>query len=262
MADSLPYELPSYVSPSSLGTYVQCPLKYKYSRVNQLKEPPTQATLMGNFVHDVLESFYGLLEPSDRTVSSLRFSTTKVWAEGEWAERIKDVVSEKDTHGFRWSSWWCLENVFKVEDPASINVGGVETGLNGFIEHVPVKGFIDRWFSMNGSIKISDYKTGKTPRVPYVDDKFVQLMIYATLLAQVSDEPISSVELLYLKDGKTFLKDVNRSEIDSVHKLVTETYDSIVKSFESDDWPAIPTKLCNWCFFKNTVCEYWKKDKK
>ena len=262
MSDPLPYELPEYVSPSSLATYSQCPLKYKYSRVNQIQEPPTQATLLGNFVHDVLESFYGSLDPDQRTATSLRSLSTSVWSDGKWADRIRGVVPEKEAQKFRWSAWWCLENIFRVEQPSAVTVGGVETELDGRVGGVRVKGFIDRWFVDDGMVRISDYKTGKTPREPYVDDKFIQLMIYATLLSGVSERPIGSVELLYLRDGKRFIRLVDQSKLDEVHRLITETYDAIVSSFNDNNWPAKPTKLCNWCFFKDTICEYWKKEKK
>lgn len=260
--DQLPYELPDYVSPSSLATYTQCPLKYKYSRVNKLQEPPTQATMLGNFVHDVLESFYGTLEPNERTPLSLRSLSTTVWSDGDWAGRIKGTVPDREAQKFRWSAWWCLENIFRVENPSAITVSGVETELDGTVRDVRVKGFIDRWFVENGSVRISDYKTGKTPREPYVDDKFVQLMIYAILLTKVLEQPIGSVELLYLKDGKRFLRQVDEPQMSSVYKLITETYDAIVSSFNNDKWPANPTKLCNWCYFKDTICEYWKKDRR
>ena len=259
-SDGLPYELPDYVSPSSLATYTQCPLKYKYSRVNKLSEPPTQATLLGNFVHDVLESFYGLLAPDERTYASLRSLSTSTWADGDWATRLMGIVPEKESQNFRWSAWWCLENIFKVENPNSITVSGVETELDAKIGDARVKGFIDRWFVDNGSIKISDYKTGKTPRHPYVEDKFLQLLIYASLLSQTAPEPISTVELIYLKDGKKFVKSVGPEAMSSVFDAVTKTYDSIVKSFNDNDWPARPTKLCYWCYFKDTVCEYWRKE--
>jgi len=260
--DQLPYELPEYVSPSSLATYAQCPLKYKYSRVNKIHEPPTQATLLGNFVHDVLESFYGTLDPRERTPLSLRSLSTSIWSDGDWAGRIKGTVPDKDAQKFRWSAWWCLENIFRVEDPSTITIGGVETEMDGTVRNVRVKGFIDRWFVDEGMVRISDYKTGRTPREPYVDDKFIQLMIYATLLSEVSEHPIGSVELLYLKDGKRFIRLVHQSGMDEVCELITETYDAIVASFNDNNWPAKPTKLCNWCYFKDTICEYWKKDKR
>lgn len=258
----LPYVLPDYVSPSSLSTYTQCPLKYKYSRINKIAEPPTQATLLGNFVHDVLEAFYGQLEQDERTVSSLRSLSTTTWGEGDWANRISGIVKNEEAQMFRWNAWWCLENLFKVENPKAVEVSGVETELNGKILHVPVKGFIDRWFSANGEVRISDYKTGKTPREPYVDDKFVQLLIYATVLAQEIDEKVTHVELLYLKDGKKFVRDVSATMIDSVSEMVAKTYDAIVASFNNDDWPANPTKLCYWCHYKNNICEYWRKENK
>ena len=44
---------PPHLSPSSMGTFEQCPLKFKYSKIDMLKDDPTEATLMGNFVHDV-----------------------------------------------------------------------------------------------------------------------------------------------------------------------------------------------------------------
>ncbi|MGA0152949.1 MAG: PD-(D/E)XK nuclease family protein, partial [Ilumatobacteraceae bacterium] len=46
---------PAYLSPSSIGTYRDCPQKFKFSRIDGLKEPPTWATHLGTFVHDVLE---------------------------------------------------------------------------------------------------------------------------------------------------------------------------------------------------------------
>lgn len=257
----LPYQLPEYVSPSSLSTYNQCPLKYKYSRVNKIAEPPTQATLLGNFVHDVLESFYGQLLPEERTVSSLRSLSTSTWADGEWESRISGIVADGDKHGFRWNAWWCLENIFKVENPPMVPVGGVETELNGTIQHVPLKGFVDRWFDLNGEVRISDYKTGKTPREPYVDDKFVQLLIYALVLSDQLSTKVTDVELLYLKDGKKFIRKVTDQMLDSVSEMVVNTYDQIVASFNDNEWPARPSKLCYWCHYKDTICEYWRNNK-
>jgi len=256
--EDLPYVLPDYVSPSSLATYSQCPLKYKYSRVNKIQEPPTQATLLGNFVHDVLEAFYGSLKPQDRTVSSLRSLSTTVWADGDWANRISGIVHHSETKNFRWNAWWCLENVFKVENPVGVAVSGVETEINGKIGDATLKGYVDRWVLENEKIRISDYKTGKTPKEYYVGDKFVQLLIYAIVLAEQEKSEVESVELLYLKDGKKFVKSVDSAAIGSVSEMVVKTYSEILSSFESDDWPAKPSKLCYWCFYKDTICEYWK----
>lgn len=256
----LPYELPDYVSPSSLSTYVQCPLKYKYSRVNKISEPPTRATLLGNFVHDVLENFYGSLAPEERTIFSLRSLSSSQWEQGEWDQKIKGIVPESERNEFRWNAWWCLENVFAVEDPETVDVasGGVETELNGKIGEVPVRGFIDRWSNQDDVLKISDYKTGKTPKERFVGDKFTQLFVYAAVLENDDSVEVDLVELLYLKDGVRFSRKFDDKARKSVFDDVTETYGKIVDSFSADSWEARPSQLCYWCHYKKDICEYWK----
>lgn len=256
----LPYELPEYVSPSSLATYSQCPLKYKYSRVNKIAEPPTKAALLGNFVHDVLESFYGQLAPEERTALSLRSLSTSTWTSGDWDQKISGIVPQSEKNDFRWNAWWCLENIFSVEKPINVDVssGGVETELNGKVGEVPVRGFIDRWVVEDGVIKISDYKTGKTPKERYVGDKFVQLFVYAAVLENDDSNKVDLVELLYLKDGARFSRKFDDDARISVLNEVSGTYSRILESFSDNSWSAHPTQLCYWCHYKTNICEYWK----
>jgi putative RecB family exonuclease len=257
IASELPYELPPYLSPSSISTYVQCPLKYKYSRVNKLSEPPTEATLMGNFVHDVLEYFYLNIEPADRNIASLKNVSSSIWTGGEWAEKVIPFIKD-GLNTFRWNSWWCLENIFKVESPVDVVPAGVETELNGSIGGFQIKGYIDRWSILDGKTTISDYKTGKTPKARYVGDKFTQLLIYAIVLADTKDVEIDLVELLYLKDGTRFSQKFTSEDADNVSKMVESVGNQIAVSFDNNEWEAIPAVLCNWCFFKKDMCEYWK----
>ena len=51
-------EAPSYLSPSSIGTYRDCPQKFKLSRIDKIAEPPSWAMHVGSFVHEVLEHLY------------------------------------------------------------------------------------------------------------------------------------------------------------------------------------------------------------
>jgi hypothetical protein len=38
---------------------------------------------------------------------------------------------------FRWRSWWCIENYFKVEDPTNMEANGLEEIVQGDINGVP-----------------------------------------------------------------------------------------------------------------------------
>ncbi|MSV58070.1 MAG: exodeoxyribonuclease V subunit beta, partial [Actinobacteria bacterium] len=37
-------ETPEYLSPSSIATYRDCPMKFKFSRIDRIVEPPTWQT--------------------------------------------------------------------------------------------------------------------------------------------------------------------------------------------------------------------------
>ena len=55
---NLPYETPAYMSPSSIGTFNQCPMRYKYAKLDRIPEDSTEAQVLGSFVHEVLEEFF------------------------------------------------------------------------------------------------------------------------------------------------------------------------------------------------------------
>ncbi len=251
-------KLPEYLSPSSIGTYRQCPLKFKLSRIDRIPEPPTQETLMGNFVHEVLESLYGFDE-SERTPALAKSIATEVWATGKWEDSVRPFLKTMDMNQFRWNSWWCIENVFTIENPQSFTPDGIEYELNGKIGDVQMRGFIDRWMLDGDTIVISDYKTGKTPSPRYMDDKFFQLTIYSLLLGQVVTDKSFKLELLYLKDA------VKRTHVPTQHDFteaqitITTVKKEIETSHESGNWEAIPSRLCDWCSYKRTVCTYWNK---
>jgi putative RecB family exonuclease len=110
---------------------------------------------------------------------------------------------------------------------------------------------------LDGKTTISDYKTGKTPKARYVGDKFTQLLIYAIVLADTKDVEIDLIELLYLKDGTKFSKKYTAEDANDVSKMVENVGSQIAVSFETNHWEAIPAVLCNWCYFKKDMCEYW-----
>ena len=252
---------PPYLSPSSIETFKQCPLKFKYSRIDRLRDPPTEATTKGSFVHAVLEDLYAL-PPADRTLASAKVLMSAQW-KNEWEEKTLDVIgADPDKlRSFRWNSWWCIENCFKLEDPTKINPDGIERELNSTISDVPIKGFIDRWQMGKTGIIISDYKTGKTPQPKYRNSKFFQLLIYADILAAELDAPIERVELLYLKDpvrlkldsGTKMLEDVA-----SMRVVVKETYDGVLKRCSAGEFEPTKNTLCDWCSYKS-FCPAWKK---
>jgi putative RecB family exonuclease len=252
-------EAPIYLSPSSIGTFQQCPLKYKFSRIDGLKEPATEHTLLGNYVHSILEELYKS-SAVERTLSFARFLARNIWA--DYVEEVTNIY-RGDTEKirlFKWRSWYCVENLMTMESPESIEFDGIETELNHEVGGVKIKGFIDRWSISDEKIIIGDYKTGKVPAIKYRDDKFDQLLIYGVILADMQGIEIGSLELLYIKDQVKLTKTPTKEDMQRIKDMLKTTRDAIDARCESEVFETKVGVLCGWCHFKS-ICPSWSKSK-
>ena len=248
---------PPHLSPSSMGTFRQCPLKFKYNKIDKIPDPSGKEALMGNFVHDVLEELYKV-EPTDRTQDRAKTLAREMWSSGNWEKRVKPLVPDAEEYRlFRWKAWWCIENLWKIEDPEEIEPDGIEFELNGEVSGITIKGFIDR-FTLNedGGVVISDYKTGKTPRAEYVDQRFLQLRIYGTLIDILGIGQTTSLELLYLKDGIKHEVPFGPADVAETTQYIQDVKRDLDHACETDDFPAQKSVLCGWCSYKG-ICPEW-----
>lgn len=250
---------PEFLSPSSISTFNQCPLKFKYSKIDNIKDPSGKEALLGNFVHDILEEMYKL-PPEFRTQEQAKIIAKEQW-DTKWAVQVQEIVTDdKNLKLFRWSAWWCVENLWRLEDPALIAPHSLESFVSGGIGGVKIRGFIDRLTrdAVTGAPKISDYKTGKTPRKSDLQDRFFQLIIYSQLLSSIGIESEeSSAELLYLKDGVRFEMQITPSDVSRVVEKIQNTKSGIDERCVSGEFEAKKSVLCGWCGYKS-FCPAWK----
>ena len=250
-------EGPPHLSPSSMGTYNQCPLKFRFSKIDKLPDEPSEATLLGNLVHDVCEQFY-MYDPEERVKELIVPLFAEVWESGDWINRIHPYVSgDKRIRQFKWRAVWCVENLWVVEDPTAIKPEGLEYELNGELGGVTLKGFIDRYSLAGDKLVISDYKTGKTPNPNYSDDKFLQLKIYGSLAKVLGVGETEKLELLYLKDGVRLDHNFTESDFEETVEYVVNTKRAIDVSCETHEFATNKTALCNWCAYK-PQCPAWR----
>jgi putative RecB family exonuclease len=251
---------PEYLSPSSIGTFHQCPLKYKFSRIDGIKEPPTEHTILGNYVHSILEEFYRL-DADQRTLLNARNLFRSIWE--DYSEDVISIYRNDATKiaEFRLRARYCIENLMKMESPELIEFDGIETELNHAVKGVKIKGFIDRWAIGDGKINIGDYKTGKVPQPRFRDDKFDQLLIYAIILSEIEDKEIGTLELLYIKDSVRLTKDPTKEDVNRITEMLVETRNAIDARCESEVFETKVGVLCGWCHFK-PICPAWSKKNK
>jgi putative RecB family exonuclease len=247
------FEAPTYLSPSSIGTFRDCPMKFKFQKIDRLSEPPTWHTHLGTFVHEVLEYFYQL-EADERTPASVKAMATERWKVGGWEKKIEQLVKPVGTIiEFKREAFDCMLNLWKLEEPRDTELVGMEHEVEADIDGVKVKGYIDRFtFDDEGRIIISDYKTGSIPNPKFKseDDKFFQLSAYALMMQEADQETTSKLELLYLKHGQKHEMTVTPVSLNIARGVIVETREMVDASCASENFACNVTKLCDWCFFK------------
>jgi len=251
------YATPEYMSPSSIGTFNQCPMRYKFAKLDRISEPSTEAQILGSFVHEILEELFKL-DAKDRNESSARQIGKGLWNHS-WSQEFANLPDQVSTENeFRWKAWWCVENYFALEDPTSFDAVGIEQKVNGDIDGVPIFGIIDRWTLEDGKMVISDYKTGKKPKPRYEWEKQMQIMIYSILLEQMTEYEVKEAELIYLKFPSKAVYKPTEKVISNVKANIVQTWDELVTSCSTGVFETRTGPLCNWCSFKG-MCPAWRK---
>ncbi|MGC8651032.1 MAG: RecB family exonuclease [Minisyncoccia bacterium] len=249
------------ISYSSLENFKNCPLKYKFSEIDKIKEPKTKEAIFGNYIHQILKWFYQQ-DPHFPTLDGLREYYYNHWPKKEDNFSWQNEQEEKDyfQEGLRM-----LEEFYKKNMPPKTMIMDLETRFEAVIDETPnepggkhiLTGVIDRIDKLpDETIEIIDYKTGK--RMPSQNDvdTNLQLSIYALGLQRkwpkIKLEDLR-LSLYFLKFGekietKKTQEDINQTQtklIDLIHQIQNS-------SFEPKASP-----LCNWCGYK-PICPLWR----
>ena len=229
-------------------------MKYKFSKIDKIQEPPTWFTHLGTFVHEVLEHFYQL-EASERTVDTVRATATSRWQESDWEAQVLALIKPMGSIAdFKKAAFECMTNLWIIEDPQQTELSGMEHEVLANIDGVELKGYIDRFIiGDDGNVIISDYKTGAipNPRFKSEDDKFFQLLVYALMLQEADQEETSKLQLLYLKHSANHEMTVTPVRLAVARGVIVETKELIDKACETGEFACNTSKLCDWCFHKS-----------
>ena len=148
-----------------------------------------------------------------------------------------------------------LQTYFAVEDPTVFEATHREIHLeNDLTEKIYLHGYVDRLdVAPTGEVRIVDYKSGKAPKPGWEEKALFQLRVYALLYWKNKGVLPRLLQLIYLGDGKLVKNSPTMNDLESTEKTLLRVAQDINVSIEKDYWPPNPTKLCDWCFFKN-IC--------
>ena len=247
-------ELHRHLSPSSASSFDQCRKRWRFKYVEGLREPSGVAALAGSFAHRVLELLCDL-PAKHRSVDQAKALAREVWPEFKTDPDFQALeLDDADSREFRWKAWLAVSGLWKLEDPARVEVVSTEQRVKVKLGEVPFMGIIDRVDRIDGSLVVSDYKSGSIPKVQWRDDKVLQVMLYAAALQATTGEQPSQARLLYL--GQQIIEEaVTDTRIENATSQISSTWSNINTACQNDDFPADTGPLCGWCPFVDRCSE-------
>ena len=254
------------LSPSRARQFLDCELLFRYRSIDGLPEPPSAPAVKGNLVHLVLEKMFDL-EPSHRTLDNILNSIDSALLELindnegfapaidsklKWEPNRKygiDEISDEAKSRFIAEAKDLVQRYFNLETPGSLQPTHREHALSTTTnDGTAIHGIIDR-IEINdaGLVRISDYKTGKSPRPQYVSKSWFQLLFYAFLVEREMGTLPSQLQLLYLGDGQRLLYYPSQEDLRSIETQIDDIAQRISRATELKVFEPRVSKLCDFC---------------
>jgi putative RecB family exonuclease len=255
-------KLPPRLSPSQIVAWKQCPLLFKYRYIDKIKEPTTTALARGISAHDALQNLFDL-PAGERNEEALHNLFRASWSKLRKQEKYAVLFGNDRSAERQWGleSLSVLSNYLELERPDDLSPLSRETRFSTKISDGPeLVGIIDRLDrDIDGKLVVVDYKTGKAPDVAryppqvqarIVDEKFLQLRIYAVLLARSAGEVPSGLRLLFLGSCDEVRVACDEKAVERTEEEIASVLIEMKASSQSGCFDPKTGPLCDWCNFK------------
>ena len=259
---------------SKLNLFETCRQQYYFNYLDPEVAPikkeflkPKDFNTKGSAVHDAITLFY-YLPKKERNFKGLKECLKKAWySEKDVYKKpplgelggFKDLAHERKTY---LDSLKLLLNYLNLDkkEPNLFFIP-IETIKDSFEDYqkmikpmgksTMISGKFDRIDKLdNGKLRVVDFKTGKT------SNNFFQLEFYKLLAEMNFNIQVDQVSFYCLADSK--IKDYDVSKVKS-EDIKSKILEKINKIEETDKFPPNPTRLCNYCDFKE-ICPVFKQE--
>ena len=258
------------LSPSGIATWTQCPRKWSFNYIHQIREPSGVAPLEGTFAHSIMETVLAE-DPKDRTLEFAKKAAQELWEDknliGSGYQGEYETLSLEDEaeRAFKWQAWLGVQNAFDLVNPASIEVIEVEMDIEEeVLPNTWFKGFVDLLEDTKSGPRITDWKLSKPPIPRYREDKIIQLRLYAAVLWEKGLFEAKRTRLVFMrKSGSVVETNFSKHHKDKTLEYFEETAVEIRSAKKEENFPTKTGPLCGWCYYLPTCKEgkAWLKKK-
>jgi len=257
MSGSPVYPVPVSLSPSRVAGFTQCPLQFRFTSIQKLPDPPSIHTTKGTLVHRALELLFAL-PAAERTLAAAleaHAATRTEYADHPDVTGLE--LDEEQTEQMWADTAGLVERYFEMETPSEIEPEGLELSLQATMGEFTLRGIIDRLErAPDGSLVISDYKTGKSPPDNLADTRMNSMMLYAWLCLQHFGSIPSALRLMYLRDGVVHVKVPDERGVEFHAKRTVAVWKAIAGACTTGDFRPKRSALCGSCSYRKWCPEF------
>ena len=233
------------LSPSSISTYSDCPLKFKYQKILRVPTPSSSTLDLGTTIHKVVEDLAKLREkgitPTEEVAMNI-LSENRMFRSYQnkteykrSTDRIKTMVNTY----LEWERKSPNEVVAKEVD-FQIEVDGVQ--FIGRIDRVEK--------NPQGEFEVIDFKSGNVRKSRNTIKTDPQMNIYALGVKQLYGKLPKKASLFYL-EHRTVTYDITEEQVDEALKPIKQMIKLILdEKFE----PTPSIQACMFCDYQS-VCD-------
>ncbi len=232
---------PLQLSATAIETYLDCPLKFKFSHELKIPTGPQAALTFGNVMHQAIRRYFELRKQKLPTVEEIEEFYLSSWKSAGFEDNYQEAAYQR-TGRDQLRAFVERQNAAPVESETI----RMEQAFKLQVEDVALEGRIDQINPLNSArsnrVELVDYKTGR-PRSQKDADDSLQLSIYAlaareqfkldparlTFYNLTSNEPVSSAR--------------TEKDLEEAQSKIREVADAI----RGLNFPATPGYVCRHC---------------
>ena len=258
---------------SSIGTYLQCPQKFKFQEIDRIRAPKGREAIFGSLIHSTLKFMFKrdpLFPTLDEVIAYFRehWPARDVFEAEAKHDPLKRAWTEEEEKAYFEEGVRMLKKFYEKNAPWNFTVVDLESRFEVVLvddktgeTHI-LAGIIDRIDrTPDEKYEIIDYKTSK--RMPSQDalDRDLQLSLYSLGLQKrwphLNADDIK-LSLYFLKHGEKLSTQATPETTERTKEHILNTIHEIQERLRTNkEFEPLPGPLCNWCAYR-PICPAWK----
>lgn len=234
------------LSASGIGTYQECPLKFKYQRVLRVPERPSIHMTKGGIIHEALEAL-----GNQRLAGREPEIDAAVRTAEEKMASVRGAHDDAQYRAAESSIGEIVRNYAKWDGESPNKPVGMEVWFDIFLDGIKYTGRMDRVEkNPDGGYEVVDFKTGATPMPKKKVPLDPQLNLYAAAVREKYGSLPAKVSLLYPAKNNTVREyAVTEELLEAGLGVIRECADDIL----AEKFGATPGNHCTRCPYRN-IC--------